>query len=189
MNFNKHYELNGRHATLSASKYHWLGYNEDELANYLKSLHAAQEGTELHNLAAEMIRKKIKPERTQKTFNMYVRDCIGFRMTPEQPLVYSENAFGTADAISFRKNKLRIFDLKTGTGRVSMKQLEIYAAFFCLEYGFKPGELEIELRIYQNNEILFHNPEVEDIAFTMDRTIDFDRRIVDWRDERAEALN
>ncbi len=58
-----------------------------------------------------------------------------------------------------------------------MEQLEIYAALFCLEYRVKPGDIEMELRIYQNNEILYHNPMAEDIAPIMDRIITFDKVI------------
>jgi len=78
---------------------------------------------------------------------------------------------GTADAISFRDNTLRIFDLKTGSRPVHIEQLEIYAALFCLEYKVKPGEIEIELRIYQNDEVLIHKPTAEDILHIMDKII------------------
>ena len=33
----------------------------------------------------------------------------------------------------------------------------------------------MELRIYQNNELLYHNPMAEDIAPIMDRIITFDK--------------
>ena len=58
-----------------------------------------------------------------------------------------------------------------------MKQLEIYAAIFCLEYGYKPGDIEIELRIYQNDEVLVHNPTADDILPIMDRIITADKII------------
>ena len=79
---------------------------------------------------------------------MYVNDAIGFRMRPEQPLFYSENCFGTADAISFdeKKKYLRIHDLKTGVGKVKLDQLLIYASLFCLEYNFKPGDMIFDLK-------------------------------------------
>lgn len=47
----------------------------------------------------------------------------------------------------------------------------IYAALFCLEYKIKPGEINFELRIYQNDEILYHNPTAEDILPIMDKII------------------
>lgn len=78
---------------------------------------------------------------------------------------------GTADAISFRNNFLRIHDLKTGTRPVHIEQLEIYAALFCLEYKVKPADIKIELRIYQNDEILVHEPEAEEIIEIMNKII------------------
>jgi len=153
---------------------------------------AAQEGTELHDLAAILIKKKIRQINNKTTFNQYVNDAIGYRMTPEQVLAYSANVFGTADAISFKRDRalkqdlLRIHDLKTGVSKASMRQLEIYAALFCLEYDFKPGHIAIELRIYQNDAVEVYNPEVEDIAYIMDRIITLDKRINFLREE---ALN
>ena len=108
---------------------------------------------------------------------MYVNDAIGFKMTPEQVLYYSEFAFGTADAISFRNNMLRIHDLKTGVTPAHMEQLLIYAALFCLEYNHKPGEIKMELRLYQNDEIVHHEPTAEDIAPIMDKVVSFDKII------------
>lgn len=78
---------------------------------------------------------------------------------------------GTADAISFRNNILRIHDLKTGTRPVHIEQLEIYAALFCLEYKVKPADIKIELRIYQNDEILVHEPEADEIIVIMNKII------------------
>lgn len=177
MNFNKHGNLNGMHAFLGASKYHWINYDADKLAaSYLNHL-ATMRGTLLHEFAAQCITLGQKLPRTQKTLNMYVNDAIGFKMTPEQMLVYSENCFGTADAILFRDGLLRIHDLKTGSTPAKIEQLMIYAALFCLEYKFKPGEIETELRIYQNDEILFHKPTAEDILPIMDKIITFDKII------------
>ena len=177
MNFNKHSGLEGQHAFLGASKYHWINYDENKVADaYLKFL-ATQRGTVLHEFAANCITLGQKLPKSQKTLNMYVNDAIGYKMIPEQILFYSENCFGTADAISFRNNFLRIHDLKTGAIPAHMEQLEIYAALFCLEYHIKPSDISMELRIYQNNEILSHNPTVEDIAPIMDKIITFDKTI------------
>ena len=66
-----------------------------------------------------------------------------------------------------------------------MEQLEIYAALFCLEYKVKPGDIEMELRIYQNNEILYHNPTAEDIVPIMDRIITFDKVIKKIREQEG----
>lgn len=177
MKFNEHWDLKDKHAFLSASKYHWLNYTEDKLeATYLKHL-AIQRGTELHELAYNCIRLGVKLPRSNQTLNRYVNDAIGFKMTPEQVLYFSENCFGTADSISFKNNLLRIHDLKTGSSPTSMHQLEIYAALFCLEYRIKPGEISFELRIYQNDEVEIYNPTVEDIAPIMDTIVTFDKRI------------
>lgn len=186
MIFNKHSELAGLHAFLSASKHHWVNYDDAKLdASYLTAK-AAQEGSELHELAATLIKKGIKLPRNLKTINRYVNDAIGYRMIPEQVLFYSINAFGTADAISFRDNVLRIHDLKTGVTATSMKQLEVYTAYFCLEYGVKPGEIDIELRIYQNDAMKVHTPDVEDIVHIMGKTIRFDERINNLRSELTQ---
>ena len=56
-----------------------------------------------------------------------------------------------------------------------MEQLEIYAALFCLEYKVKPGDIDIELRIYQNDDILCHNPTAEDILPIMDKIVHLDK--------------
>ena len=163
MLFNRHSELEGRHAFLSASKYAWLNYDDDKLVHSFHTHRATQRGTELHDFAAEAIRLGIRLPKTQETLNMYVNDAIGYRMTPEQPLMYSENAFGTADAISFRRNLLRIHDLKTGVTPASFNQLLIYAAFFCHEYHFKPSEIKVELRLYQNNEVKKYIPDLPEL--------------------------
>ena len=146
MNFNKHYDLNGRHAFLSGSKYHWINYDEEKLAATYEKYLAVQKGTELHAFAAEAIRLKQKLK-GKTTISMYVNDAIGYGMVPEQILYYSDNCFGTADAISFKKRLLRIHDLKTGETPASIHQLEVYDAIFCLEYDIQPGSIDHELRI------------------------------------------
>ncbi len=177
MNFNKHSRIEGQHAFLSASKYHWVNYDEDKLHNtYMKHL-ASQLGTKLHAYACESIKLGIKLPKTKQTLNMYVNDAIGFQMTPEQTLYYSENCFGTADAISFRKNTLRIHDLKTGETPTSPRQLEIYASLFCLEYDVKPHDINIELRIYQSDTVTIYTPLVEDILYITEKIITFDKQI------------
>ncbi len=153
MNFNKHFDLSGQHAFLGASKYHWINYDEAKLAETYSRYTAVQRGTVLHDFAAQ------------------------YKMTPEQVLYYSPNCFGTADTISFRNGLLRIHDLKTGVIPAHIEQLLVYAALFCLEYHMKPAEIEMELRIYQNDEVLVHNPEVDEVAPIMDKIITFDKVI------------
>lgn len=203
MDFFKHKELAGRHALLAPSQPHWLKYDEDKLFEKYVSSYAQAMGTALHELAEQLIRHGIKLKKTDKTvvllhllesgipraaieldriynnFMTYVNDAIGFRLTPEQILVYSEHCFGTADAISFKNNFLRIHDYKSGTTPAKMEQLLIYAALFCLEYKYKPGEIEVELRIYQNDMIIEHKPEADEIAPIMDTIIHHDRMLAD----------
>lgn len=177
MDFNRHSLLEGRHAFLSASKYHWVRYSEEKVASTYLNAKAVQRGTELHELAFNLIRLGVKLPNNKMTLNRYVNDAIGYRMSPEQMLVYSDNAFGTADAVSFRQNKLRIHDLKTGVTPASVEQLEIYAAFFCLEYGLKPFEIQIELRIYQNDDCLIFETDPDTITHVMDKVVTFDKII------------
>lgn len=185
MNFIKHSDIVGQHAFLGASKYHWLNYDDDKLIqSYLNSL-AVQKGTELHELACQLIKLGVKLPRTKSTLNLYVNDAIAYRLTPEQPLYFSRNCFGTADAIAFNEKDrfLRIHDLKTGMLPAHMEQLEIYAALFCLEYHKQPTDISMELRIYQNNEVLVHSPNGENIESIMKTIIRFDGQIEKLRTE------
>lgn len=177
MNWNKHLDLSGSHAFLGASRYHWINYSDEKLADSYNSFIASQKGTELHEFAAHCIRLGQKLPNKKTTLNMYVNDAIGFKMVPEQTLYYSQNCFGTADAICFRNNKLRIHDLKTGTIPAHMEQLMIYAALFCLEYKVKPEIIEIELRIYQSDEVLYHKPEADELLPLMDKIVRSDKII------------
>lgn len=171
MFFNRHTNLEGLHAPFGASKSSWLRYSDEKIVEVYNNLQAAEMGTRLHEWAKQTIDLGIKQSRSKKTIYSYVNDAIGFNMSTEVILFYSENFFGTADAISFRNNFLRIHDLKTGRRPVHMEQLEIYAALFCLEYKIKPGDIRMELRIYQNDEILVHEPTAEDILPIMDKIV------------------
>lgn len=183
MNFVKHSNLEGQHAFLGASKYHWINYDRDKIVDAYAKYMAAQKGTVLHDFAAQCIRLGQRLPRSKKTLNMYVNDAIGYRMTPEQVLYYSDNCFGTADAICFRDGLLRIHDYKSGVIPVHMEQLMIYAALFCLEYKTKPSEIDMELRIYQSDEILYHNPSSDEILPIIDKIIDFDKIITKIKSE------
>lgn len=182
MKFRTHYELEGKHAFLSPSKYSWINYTDERLAEVYKNQQMIQRGTELHRIAKDLITNEIRLPRTKQTLNMYVNDAIGYGMSPEvilKPLPFSDNAYGTADSISYSdKNKfLRIHDLKTGSSPASMDQLKIYAAFFCLEYGDEigikndPSKIDIELRIYQSDNVVTHLPDPDEIKDIMNRTI------------------
>ena len=183
MNFNKHLELEGKHAFLSASKYHWINYDVEKVRETYSNWLAAQRGTELHAFAEQCIRLGVKLPHSRRTLNMYVNDAIGFKMEPEVILKYSDNCYGTADAISFRKNKLRIHDLKTGANTASMHQLEIYAALYCLEYNRDPYDIDIELRLYQSNDVGIVEPSGEWIRGIMDKIIEFDAEIENMKAE------
>ena len=174
MNFNKHWELEGKHAFLSASKYHWLNYDIDRLISVYENNQAKMRGTLLHQFACDAINYGIPLAEDGTTLSAYVNDCIQDGMSPEVILYYSNNCFGTADAVSFDGKELRIYDLKTGKTQASMKQLLIYASLFCLEYQVNPNDILTHLRIYQNNEVLINDPEPNELWEVMDRIIAFD---------------
>jgi hypothetical protein len=163
---------------MGASKWHWINYDEDKLRSVYASAQGSTMGTRLHAFAAEAIALGIKQKATKNTLNMYINDAIGFKMTPEVVLYFSENCFGTADAIGFRDNKLRIHDLKTGTIKAHEEQLYIYEALFCLEYNYEPKDIDIELRIYQSDDVDALSPEPEKIKEIMDIII-HDDQIID----------
>ena len=209
MNYNKHSELEGKHAFLGASKSSWLNKDKDQLLVAYSRQYIQTIGTALHDIARKHIKHNFKLTKGSKKEIMlsliedyhipgyaidlaidydfvfdnlvnYVNDAIGYRMVPEQILYYSDNSFGTADAITsldstFKNKLLRIHDLKTGTTPAHIEQLLIYAALFCLEYNTKPSEIDFELRIYQGCEIIGFKPEVDDIVPVMDKIITADK--------------
>jgi hypothetical protein len=183
MRFNDHSKFDGLHAFLSPSSYHWVNYDDEKLNAAVYSHMAARRGSDLHELAQRMITLNVKLADTRQTLNMYVNDCIGFRMTPERMLFYSPNAFGRADAIVFRNGKLRISDLKTGVTESKFMQLYVYAALFCLEYGFKPTDIEIELRIYQNDDVRIEVGDPIVVSSIMSKIVYADRRINEFKRE------
>lgn len=206
MNFTRHLDKAGKHALLSASTWRWINDTPDEMLQRITSQYASQCGTILHSFAEKHIRHLIKLNKYDKKnvilelasngiprmvidqidmdvvfenlFN-YVNDAIGFRMTPEVVLMYSDNMWGSADAIAFdeRERFLRIHDYKSGFGPVFMEQVMIYEALFCLEYDYKPEEINSELRIYKSGQIIFHTPSPEEINFYIEQTINADRII------------
>lgn len=175
MIWNKHSTLEGQHAFLGASKYSWLNYDEARLILAWERAQATERGTRLHAFAAEAIRLQQKLPRSTRTLNAYVNDAIGFGLDPEVLLYYSKYCFGTADAIGFVKNVLRISDLKTGENPAKMDQLKIYAALFCLEYHVNPETIRIELRIYQNDSVEYCEPDPKEIAAIMKHIVNSDK--------------
>ncbi len=184
MRWNKHSPLEGAHAFLSPSSYHWINYDETRLEHRYRTLQAAKEGMEQHHYAEVAIEEGIVQDNETSTLGMYINQCIQYKMRPEQMLFYSPNCFGTADAISFRYKRLRISDLKTGETKTSEHQLEVYAALFCLEYGFDPYDLrEIELRIYQDGRCRVYLANPKFITFIMEKIITFDKKLNLLREE------
>lgn len=182
MQFTIHKNLCGLHAPFSASQSSWLRYDDEKAEELYRNRKAAEYGTRVHAWAAETIKLGMKQPKSKKTICAYINDAIGFRMTPEVVLYYSDRFFGTADAISFRDGVLRIHDLKTGrVGKIEehIEQLKVYAALFFLEYGpqlrIKPNDILIELRVYKMNEVLVCNPTAEDIVPIMDRIVHLDK--------------
>lgn len=204
MTFNEHSELEGRHAILSPSRPYWINYDDEALERYYVSSYATDIGTLVHEYACDRIRFKmpidinndeaknglllhllknyipfrvIDLDRLFTNMVPYVNDAIGYRMSSEVKLKYSELCFGTADAIGVRGKMLRIHDLKTGTAPAHMDQLVVYAALFFHEYkrDYRPTTMKVELRIYQNNDIIVHNPDLEEIKNAMDRIVYEDR--------------
>ena len=103
MNFNRHSNLEGQHAFLGASKYHWINYTDDKIADSYVRFLATQKGTVLHAFAAQCILLGQKLPKSQKTLNMYVNDAIGYKMTPEQilPRTVSERPMRFVSEIIF----------------------------------------------------------------------------------------
>ncbi len=212
MIFNEHSDLKGLHAFLGASKYHWLNYDDAKLISSFRGQYAQVLGTTLHEIAANLIQYNMKLAKNDKKIirfelekagvpsyaydidyifeNLanYVNDAIGFRLKPEVTLKYSQVCFGTADAIDYKERDkfLRIHDYKSGTTPASMDQLLIYAGLFYLEYkdrlGLRLDEMDTELRIYQNNDIIYLKPTVEDIAPVVDKIIFKSKLITDFRE-------
>ena len=178
--FTPHRNLIGQHALLSASKYHWTRYDDEKFVASYNNAMAAERGTKLHEFAANAIKLGVKLS-GNSTIAMYVNDAIRYGMTPEQPLYYSENCFGTADAIKFSKKKLRIHDYKSGEGPTSIIQLRIYAALFCLEYRVNPEDIDTELAIYQSGAKNEETSDPAEIRRIMDKIIHFDKMIFDMK--------
>lgn len=169
-NFSKSFK-DGEHSFLSPSSHAWYNYDDEKLVTVYISKLAANRGTALHLLACNLIKLKVPLPDVRKTLNMYVNDAIRLKLRPEEKLYYSKFAYGTVDAIEYVNNVLMISDLKTGKTKVSFLQLEIYAALFFLCYP----ELRlkcvkaIELRIYQNDDVLLETPGIDDILPIMDK--------------------
>ena len=199
MIFNKHLELEGKHAILSPSKHYWINYDDEALMRSYISSYATDIGTLVHEYAKDRIKYRLPledcaPEKNALLafllknyipfkaididrifYNLvpYVNDAIGFKLESEVVLKYSDLCFGTADAIGVRRGTLRIHDLKTGVSPASMDQLMLYAGLFFHEYkrDYRPTTMKVELRIYQNQEVIIHNPSCDDIRDVMEKIV------------------
>lgn len=172
----KHSEdLEGKHSFLSPSQPAWLRYDDEKLQRRFMDHLAHLRGTEEHEYAKRAIKLGHKMPDEPLTMNMYVNDCIGWRLKPEVLLYWSPFCFGHADALGFSKSKslLRVSDLKTGKTRTTFDQLIVYAALWFLENEYtRPWEFETELRIYQSNKVKVLYPDPHDDIFTaMDRIL------------------
>ena len=212
MNFNKHFQLEGKHALLSASSWRWINDDTETLTKRIRSQYAPEIGTLLHDIARKHIQYRIKMNKYDKKTVMlelldkgipgfiidaldfdamfenlmnYVNDGVGYKMQPEVVLCYSDNFFGTADTIAYseRDKFLRIHDYKSGTTPAHMEQLMIYTALFCLEYRMKPSDFESELRIYQNGDVIYHNPAADEITPIIDKIVTLDNFLVKMKEE------
>lgn len=199
MNSYDYSKLKGTHAIFGGSNHAWLGYDDEKIIRAYYARHAKDLGTALHEYARQRISHSLKMSKSDsyavvnhilesklprgiiqysggiesimETLVPYVNDAIKYRMKPEELTYFADFFYGWADALSFtEKNKtLRIHDFKSGTITASMTQLKIYAAFYCLGVGLKPENINIELRIYQNGEVVVDNPEAEEIQEIMDK--------------------
>lgn len=172
--FNNHKNIEGLHSALSPSQLPGWGNDDEKFRRIYLSRLAIEKGTRLHDLASRLIKEGVNLPKSAKTLNLFVNDAIGYQMESEVPLYYSSNAFGTTDAISFRRGLLRVHDYKSGVTKASMKQLVAYVAYFVWSRN-KPSDIDKELRIYQNNEVGVYKPNDTEILDTMERIIRFDR--------------
>ena len=178
----------GEHAFLGASNHAWYNYDDEKLVRIYINKLAASRGTAMHALACSLIKLKVKLPENGSTLSLYVNDAIKFGLRPEEKLFYSKFAYGTADGIDFKDGILRVSDLKTGKTKVSFLQLMIYAALFFLCYPEIPlkNVKKIELRIYQNNEIVVSNKETDPelsnwIKDIMHKAIEIDKVLDDYK--------
>ena len=144
-----------------------------------------ERGTRLHAIAADLIAEKIKLPKSDKTLNLYVNDAIKYNMEPEKMLKYSDNLFGTCDALCYDGKTLRIHDLKTGNTPAHFDQLIIYAGLFCLINYIDPTTIGFELRLYQNDEVNIKNPEPEEVIDFMNRMLEADKIITEIREQEG----
>ena len=212
MNWNMHSNLIGKHALFNPSGVSWLNYNLEEggidsVFQRYKAQYSTTIGTVLHEYAEKRIRYRLRMFKAEKNnvlmylldhgiprsvidveyvfdnLMQYVNDAIGFRMDPEVILFYSDNCFGTTDAIYFRDKELRIHDYKSGKTPAHIEQPRTYASLFCLEYGIKPKDITTNLRIYHAEEFVEETTDPEELESIMNQIIKLDKIINKWKEE------
>lgn len=212
MTWNMHSNLIGKHALFNPSGVTWLNYSTEEdgleqIFQRYRAQYATLIGTTMHEYAEKRIRYRLRMTKSDKNSVLmylldkgipisvidmdymfdnlyhYVNDAIGFRMDPEVILFYSDNCYGTTDAIYYRNKELRIHDYKSGRSVPHIEQPLIYAGLFCLEYGVKPKEITTNLRIYHAEEVLESTPEPEQIESVMTQIIALDKIVDKWKAE------
>lgn len=207
MKWNDHNKLEGLHAFMGASQWHWINWDDETFIKSFDNQYAQNIGTTIHALASDCIKNRIKvdendrhliditlykagipksaydPDAILTNLIPFVNDAIGYHMSSEVILYYSPFCFGTTDAIGYddKLKILRIHDYKSGKIPAHIEQLMIYAALFCLEYVVDPKKLKgIELRIYQNNQVLEYFPKGSEVEGFMN--------MIKIRSEFAENL-
>ena len=121
MIFNKHSELEGKHAILSPSKHYWMNYDDEALIkNYISSF-ATEIGTLVHEYAADRIRFRMPLDSENEEaknsllifllengipfrvidldrifYNLvpYINDAIGYKMDSEVKLNIQTSVLG-----------------------------------------------------------------------------------------------
>lgn len=84
MQWNKHSDLEGKHAFLSASKHYWLNYDEDRLITSFQNENRKELGTTLHAFAASNIKHSIKmPKSNRDVIKMIKNYMFGLKLSDE----------------------------------------------------------------------------------------------------------
>ena len=173
MIWNNHKELEGKHAFMGASNYHWTNYDDITFEARYYNQFSQVIGTAIHELAHDCIVSRTKLNKHDihlielKLYKAFVpKDAYDANLILENLIPFVNDAIGYYE----RDKILRIHDYKNGVTQADIRQLYIYAALFCLEYHVNPLTLnKIECRIYQNLEVLIDNPTGEVIQFYMDK--------------------
>ena len=74
MTWNEHWELKGKHALFSASKYNWINYDVENMLDKYCSNYATTIGSILHEFAADRIQYLMKMVSQQKLLMFIHKD-------------------------------------------------------------------------------------------------------------------